>query len=72
MEVWVGYPSDLRHKEQGGSLILQLEFITRQQNNIHHICKSNDKNFARHLSANLLCRDTDSRRVVAQSLVKRW
>jgi hypothetical protein len=46
MDVWVAYPSGLRHEDQGDNFILQLEFITRQQNIILHIRKSDGKNFA--------------------------
>jgi len=48
MDVWVGYPSGLSHEDQGDNLILQLEFITRQQNSILHIRKSSGKNFVEH------------------------
>ena len=72
MDVWAGYPSGLKHEDQGDNLILQLEFITRQQNSILYIRKSDGKNFAEGLSTNLLSWDTDSRSDVAQSLVKRW
>lgn len=71
MDVWVGYPSGLSHEDQGDNLILQLEFITRQQNSILHIRKSSGKNFVEHWSASLLSWDTDCRRDVDQSLVKR-
>jgi len=54
MDVWVGYPSGLSHEDQGDNLILQLEFITRQQNGILHIRKSDGKNCAEQQSANLL------------------